>query len=64
MAFTHTNSKGQLYGLHRRDTDLGNGKSRTLYYFSREMAGAIDELPKGFEVTEAKTGLPLLRKIG
>jgi hypothetical protein len=62
MGYTHTNSKGQTYGLHRKVTDLGDGRSRTLYYFSRETAGAIDALPAGYTVVEAKTGLPLLRK--
>jgi hypothetical protein len=38
------------------------GKS-TLYYFSKDPTGAINNLPRGFEVIEnEKTGLPFLRK--
>ena len=62
MGYTHTNSKGQVYGLHHRITDLGGGKTRILYYFSRETEGAVD-LPAKYTVVEAKTGLPLLRKV-
>ncbi|MFO1539644.1 MAG: hypothetical protein ACKOTZ_04220 [Chloroflexota bacterium] len=63
MAWTHKNSKGQEYGLHRRDTQLADGRTRTLWYFSRETAGGVDALPAGYTVVEARTGLPLLKKV-
>ena len=64
MGYTHTNSKGQAYGLHSRTTTSGSGRSRTLYYFSKTIDGAIDDVPPGYQVVEAKTGLPLLKKLG
>ena len=64
MGFTYTNSKGQAYGLHSRTTTSGSGRSRTLYYFSKTIDGAIDDVPPGYQVVEAKTGLPLLKKLG
>lgn len=64
MGFTYTNSKGQTYGLHSRTTESSSGGSRTLYYFSKTTDGSIDELPPGYRVVEAKTGLPLLKKLG
>lgn len=64
IGFTYTNSKGQTYGLHSRTTGSSTGRSRTLYYFSKAIEGAIDDLPDGYRVVEAKTGLPLLKKTG
>ena len=64
MGFTYTNGKGQTYGLHSRTTESSSGKARTLYYFSKTVEGAIDGLPSGYRVVEAKTGLPLLKKTG
>jgi hypothetical protein len=62
MPYTYTNSKGQIYALHRKDTPLSDGRTRTLHYFSRDLEGAIDELPAGYVVAEARTGMPLLKK--
>jgi hypothetical protein len=63
MAFVHTNSKGQAYVLHRRTAEQANGQKRVLHYFSREAGpDAIDALPAGYLVVEAKTGLPLLKR--
>lgn len=63
MPYTVTNTKGQTYTLHRRETETGNGQSRTLHYFSREAGpDAIEALPDGYQVVEARTGLPLLKK--
>lgn len=64
MGYTYTNSKGQTYGLHSRTTESTTGKPRTLYYFSKAVEGAIDDLPAGYRVVEARTGLPLLKKSG
>lgn len=64
MAFTHVNSKGQTYYLHRREVTLKGGRQQTIYFFAREEKdGVIDEMPAGMEVVEnTKTGLPILKK--
>jgi len=56
--YHYTNKKGEKFWLHMRQ----KGK-RTLYYFSKDPTGAINDLPKGFEVFEnEKSGLPMIRK--
>lgn len=65
MAFSHTNSRGQLYYLHSSKVTLKGGYQRDIYYFSKAIVEdkALDKLPAGYEVSENnKTGLPLLRK--
>ena len=65
MAYAHTNSKGKTYFLHRKDTTLKNGRKQTIYYFGKEAKeGALDAVPAGYEVSESRNGLPLLRKSG
>ncbi len=64
MAFSHTNSKGQLYYLHSRDVTLKGGRQQRIFFFGREAKeGAIDALPAGYIIVEnARTGLPILKK--
>jgi hypothetical protein len=63
MAYAHTNSKGNTYYLHGRETTLKNGSKRTLYFFSKEVKdGALDAVPEGYVVSESKNGLPVLKK--
>jgi hypothetical protein len=64
MAFTHVNSKGQTYYLHRREVTLKGGRLQTIYFFAREEKdGVIDAVPEGMEIVEnTKTGLPILKK--
>ncbi len=63
MAYAHTNSKGNTYYLHGRETTLKNGTTRTLYFFAKEVKdGALDEVPAGYVVSESKNGLPVLKK--
>ena len=63
MAFSHTNSKGVAYILHSRTTTLRNGNSQTIYFFSKtEKEGALDVVPDGYEVSESKNGLPVLKR--
>jgi hypothetical protein len=63
MAFTYTNSKGQSYVLHSKDTVLKNGQERTIYYFAKENKGnALSAVPAGYQVSETKNGLPVLKK--
>ena len=41
MAYTYTNSKGNKYVLHSRETTLKNGRKQTIYFFAKEeKAGA------------------------
>jgi hypothetical protein len=55
---------GKTYFLHSRNQKLKGGQQVVLYYFAGEPgAGAMEELPTGYEVSEnTKTGLPLLKK--
>jgi hypothetical protein len=63
MPFTYTNRKGDTYTLHRQEATLQNGQTRTLHFFSRDVRpNAIDAVPLGYTVTEASTGMPVLKK--
>jgi hypothetical protein len=63
MAYKYKNSQGKTYTLHARETALNSGKTRKLYFFSKEeQAGAIDKVPAGYEVSETKNGLPVLKR--
>jgi hypothetical protein len=65
MAFSYTNSKGNTYYLHKRDTTLKNGRTQTIYFFAKEPKdGAMDEVPQGYQVSESRNGLPVLKKAG
>ena len=63
MAYSFTNSKDRTYFLHKRDTTLKNGRTQTIYFFAKEIKdGAIDEVPAGYQVSESRNGLPVLKK--
>ena len=63
MPYTFTNSKGNKYILHSRQTTLKNGAQQTIYFFAKEAKdGALDAVPDGYEVSERKNGLPVLKK--
>jgi hypothetical protein len=63
MAFSYTNSKDRTYILHSRVTTLRNGSKQTIYFFaSDEKEGALNEVPEGYEVSESKNGLPVLKR--
>jgi hypothetical protein len=63
MAFTYKNSSGKTYTLHARTTKLKSGKDRTIYFFSgSQQEGAVDKLPAGYEVSETRNGLPVLKR--
>jgi hypothetical protein len=63
MAFTYKNSKGVTYVLHSKDTTLKNGQKSTLYFFAKEeKEGALNAVPAGYQVSESKNGLPVLKK--
>ncbi len=65
MAYAFENSKGNTYYLHKRDTTLKNGRKQTIYFFAREVKdGAMDEVPSGYQVSESRNGLPVLKKAG
>ncbi len=63
MAYRYTNSKGNTYILHGRETTLRGGRKQTIYYFAKtEKEGALDRVPMGYVVSESKNGLPVLKK--
>ena len=63
MAFSYTNSKGSTYILHTLVTTLKNGNSQTIYFFAKnEKEGSLDAVPDGYEVSESKNGLPVLKR--
>lgn len=63
MAYSYTNSKGNAYILHGRETTLKNGTKQTIYFFAKEAKeGALDAVPAGYIVSESKNGLPVLKK--
>lgn len=63
MAFSYTNSKDRTYFLHKKDTQLKNGRTQTIYFFAKEVKdGALDSVPSGYKVSESKNGLPVLKK--
>ena len=63
MAYAKTNSKGVTYYLHSTTRVLKSGKEQTLYFFAKDVRdNALDAVPEGYEVSESKTGLPVLKK--
>jgi hypothetical protein len=65
MAYSFKNSKGNTYFLHKRETTLKNGRNQTIYFFAKEVKdGAMDAVPAGYEVSESRNGLPVLKKSG
>ena len=63
MAFSFTNSKGKSYLLHSKTTTLKNGNSQTIYFSAKEeREGSLDAVPDGYEVSESKNGLPVLKR--
>ncbi len=64
MAYSHTNSKGVTYYLHKKDVTLRGGKQQTIYYFAKdERPEAIDDIPEGMEVVEnPRNGFLTLRR--
>ena len=63
MPVQYTNRKGDRYTLHRTVAHLKSGQSRTLHFFSRDVRdGALDEIPAGYVISEAPSGMPVLKK--
>jgi hypothetical protein len=63
MAFSFTNKRGVTYFLHANSSTTSTGKTRTLYFFSKEKkAGVQEALPPGYKVAETANGLPVLKK--
>ena len=63
MPYTHTNRRGTAYVLHGKRTTLKSGNAQTIYFFAKtEREGALDHVPEGYEVSETKNGLPVLRR--
>ena len=66
MAFTHTNERGTLYHLNKKDVTLkSTGRIQTIYYFSKDSRSTKSDKPDGYFVKEnSRTGLPFLTKKG
>ena len=66
MAYSFDNSKGTTYFLHKNERHLASGKVVNLYYFSKSVNDekAVDAIPAGYQVSESKNGLPVLKKVG
>jgi hypothetical protein len=63
MPYSYTNSKGNTYILHSKQTTLKNGRQQTIYFFAKDARdGALDAVPDGYQVAESKTGLPVLKR--
>ena len=43
MAYSHTNSKGVTYYLHKSEVSLRGGKPQTIYFFSKNEKNGKDE---------------------
>ena len=55
MAYSHTNSKGVTYYLHKSEVSLRGGKPQTIYFFSKNEKNGKGEpcdLPEDRIVTE------------
>jgi hypothetical protein len=64
MAYTYTNSRGRSYILHSKEMTLKNGNVQTIYFFAKEKReSALDNIPEGYEVSESRNGLPVLKRI-
>jgi hypothetical protein len=63
MAYSHTNSKGVVYYLHSRLTQLRGDRSQQIYFFAKTIRDdALDAVPDGYVVAESRNGLPVLKK--
>ena len=64
MAFQHTNERGTLYHLNKKDVKLkSTGRIQTIYYFSKDSRSTASDKPDGYYVKEnSRTGLPFLTK--
>ena len=63
MAFSYTNKRGVTYFLHMKATTSKSGKTRTLYFFSKEKKDSVlGAVPDGYLVKETPNGLPVLKK--
>lgn len=64
--YTHTNSRGTTYYLHKKDVVLRGGKAQTIYFFAKAEGGKGEptELPEGYEPIEnPRNGFLTIRKI-
>ena len=60
MAYSHTNSKGVTYYLHKSEVSLRGGKPQTIYFFSKNEKNGkgepcdLKENPRNGFLTAAK----------
>lgn len=57
IAYSHTNSKGVTYFLHKKDVSLRGGKIQPIYFFRKSIEtsgrmGTPTQLPEGYSVRE------------
>ncbi len=63
MPFSVVSKKsGTKYFLHAMPRTTNTGKTVVLYYFSKKEEGAVESQPEGYVVSEAATGMPLLKR--
>ncbi len=64
MGYKHENSKGITYYLNSKEVTLRNGRSSTLYYFSKDERPENCDLPADREVREnPRNGFLTLKKV-
>lgn len=57
--YTHTNSKGVTYYLHKTEVELRGGKKQVIYFFAKvpkNAKGTPTALPEGKTVRESANG--------
>ncbi|MFT5122270.1 MAG: hypothetical protein ACI9TH_004149 [Kiritimatiellia bacterium] len=61
-----TNQKGNTYYLHSTETTSKDGKVRSFYFSTKTVpakkGSPVAAVPEGYEVSETKNGLPVLKK--
>lgn len=53
------------YTLHSVEAELKGGRKQTIYFFAKSTPkrGEPCDLPAGYEVAQARTGMPVLRRL-
>lgn len=59
MVFKYKNKAGEIWYLHMK---IGRG-GNLIFYFNKDPIDALEDIPPGYVVVEAKNGVPMLKKI-
>ena len=62
--YQHTTSDGKTYFLNTQDIELKDGRTQTIYYFSKDQRPEHCDMPDGKEVNFDENGLPYLAAQG